>query len=449
MGCDTALMTGSRLRELPRPFLVMWAGQLVSNLGSQVSLYALGLWLFQQQGRLSAFAAVAVVVQLAKLAALPLLSRHLLRWPARRVMLVANGLGSLCTLGLAFTLLWIPAAWAPVLLCIAVAAAAEAALVVTWSSQMGRFVSQDQLGTASGLFAGSDGAIVMAAPLLGAVLAASAGLPGVLVTDSLSSLIAAVCTVSVAWPRTPLASPADRAIVINDADAPHVPLGGLRRALLLLWREAPWRPLLLINTVAAGVFAAVEIAFPVWVVAASGSNRLMAALALAGIGYGAGLWLWARVPPAHWLKVLRLVLLLQAVLLTGAGLVCFQDWLWLWFAAVAVFATGVPIALGGLQSLWLWWLPQALQPRLFAGRYALEWCARLGALLGVSLLADGMIAPLIRGDTWPSWLLDAFGRGPGRPAAMAIGLLGWCLLIPLWQLWRPLGRLAVDKNQLQ
>jgi len=41
---------------------------LVSNLGSQVSLYALGLWLFQQQGRLSAFAAVAVVVQLAKLA---------------------------------------------------------------------------------------------------------------------------------------------------------------------------------------------------------------------------------------------------------------------------------------------------------------------------------------------------------------------------------------------
>ena len=62
----------------------------------------------------------------------------------------------------------------------------------------------------------------------------------------------------------------------------------LRRALLLLWREAPWRPLLLINTVAAGVFAAVEIAFPVWVVAASGSNRLMAALASC-FDYRAGL----------------------------------------------------------------------------------------------------------------------------------------------------------------
>ena len=48
----------------------MWAGQLISNLGTQVSLYALGLWLFQQHGQLSAFAAVAVVVQLAKLASL-------------------------------------------------------------------------------------------------------------------------------------------------------------------------------------------------------------------------------------------------------------------------------------------------------------------------------------------------------------------------------------------
>lgn len=423
----------------------MWGGQAVSNLGTQVSLYALGLWLFQQQGQLTAFAAVSVVVQLAKLAALPLMSRHLASWPPRRVMLVANGLGSLCTLGLAFTLLSVPAVFGPVLLCIGVAAVAEAALVVTWSSQMANFVPPDHLGTASGLFAGSDGAIVMAAPLLGAVLAASAGLPGVLVTDSFSSLVAAACTVSVVWPRPAIAAPVTRGIALNET--PLLPLGGLRQGLALLWAEPLWRPLLLINTVVAGVLAAVDIAFPAWVVAASGSGRLMAALALAGIGYGAGLWLWARVPRAGWVPVLRRVLLLQAVLLTGAGLACFQNWPWIWFAAVTLFATGVPIALGGLQSLWLWCVPQGLQPRLFAGRYALEWGARLGALLAVSLLADGVIAPLIRTGACPDWLLDALGRGPGRPAAMALGLLGWSLLIPLWQLWRPLGRLAMDENR--
>ncbi|MEB3105106.1 MAG: MFS transporter [Cyanobacteriota bacterium] len=438
-------MVRSQLRQLPRPFMVLWSGQLVSNLGTQVSLYALGLWLFQQQGRLSAFAAVAVAVQLAKLSALPLMSRHLLRWPPRRVMLASNGLGSLCTLSLAFTLLWIPAAWPPVFLCIGVAAAAEAVLVVTWSSQMASFVSKEQLGTASGLFAGSDGAIVMAAPLLGAVLAASAGLPGVLLTDCLSSLVAAACTLSVAWPLHPMEDPSDRSTALKEH--PSLIWGGFRRALEVLWQQPSWRHLLLINTVVAGVLAAVEIAFPAWVVAASGSGRLTAALAFAGCGYGIGLWIWARVPPLSWLTVLRSALLFQGVLLTGAGLMCFQDWLGLWFAAVALFATGVPIALGGLQSLWLWSVPQVLQPRLFAGRYALEWGARLGALLGVSLLTDAVISPLLGGGDWPGWMLDALGRGPGRPAALAIGLLGWCLLIPLWLLWRPLGRLAVDKNQ--
>lgn len=435
------LVAGPKLRSLPRPFLVMWAGQLLSNLGTQVSLYALGLWLFQQHGQLSAFAAVAVVVQLAKLASLSLLGRQLDRWPPRRVMLAANGLGSTCTLGLAFTLMMRPATLPPVLLCIGLAAAAEAALVVTWSSQLARFVSTEQLGAASGLFAGSDGAVVMAAPLLGALLAATAGLPGVLVTDSLTSLIAAACTLLVAWPQS-------FSVQLTTAAGHEAsPQLGVRHALSKLWSNRRWRPLLQINSVVVGVFAAIEIAFPAWVVAASGSQRLILALALAGLGYAGGLWLWARVPRCHWLDWLRIVLLLQAVLLTGAGLVCFQQWQGVWFLAVALFAAAVPVALGALQSLWLCWVPLALQPRLFVGRYGLEWISRLGALLGMSLLADGVIAPLIRGSYWPAWLLDALGRGPGRPTAMAIGLLGWVLLIPLWRLWRPLGRLHLDENR--
>lgn len=434
------LVAGPKLRSLPRPFLVMWAGQLISNLGTQVSLYAIGLWLFQQHGQLSAFAAVAVVVQLAKLASLSLLSRQLERWPPRQVLLAANGLGSTCTLGLAFSLLMHPATLPPVLLCIGLAAAAEAALVVTWSSQLARFVSAEQLGPASGLFAGADGAVVMAAPLLGAVLAATAGLKGVLVIDSLTSFIAAACTLLVAWPQP---SPVPLSAASDLGDSPH---RGIRRALRMLWSSWRWRPLLLINSLVAGVFAAVEIAFPAWVVAASGSKRLILALALAGLGYASGLWLWARVPRWRWLGLLRVVLLLQAVLLTGAGLVCFQQWQGVWFMAVALFAAAVPVALGALQSLWLWWVPLELQPQLFVGRYGFEWISRLGALLGMSLLADGMIAPLIQGSYWPDWLLDALGRGPGRPTAMAIGLLGWGLLIPLWRLWLPLGRLHVDKN---
>jgi hypothetical protein len=77
----------------------------VSNLGTQVSLYGVGLWVFQLQQHLLDFAAVAIVVQLAKILALPLVGPRLPHWRRRRVMVVANGLGALGTLTLAGLLL--------------------------------------------------------------------------------------------------------------------------------------------------------------------------------------------------------------------------------------------------------------------------------------------------------------------------------------------------------
>jgi len=67
-------------------FIPIWLGQLTSNLGTQVSLYALGLWLYQLQEHLAPVAAVAV--QLAKLLVIPLLGRRLPGWPRRRVLLL-------------------------------------------------------------------------------------------------------------------------------------------------------------------------------------------------------------------------------------------------------------------------------------------------------------------------------------------------------------------------
>ena len=53
-------------------FRWLWSGQLISNLGTQTSLYGIGLWLFARSGRLLDFGMVALVVQLARLLALPL-----------------------------------------------------------------------------------------------------------------------------------------------------------------------------------------------------------------------------------------------------------------------------------------------------------------------------------------------------------------------------------------
>ena len=422
-------------RMLPLGFRILWLGQLISNLGTQISLYALGLWLFRQHEQLVTFASIAVVVQLAKIAVMPLLGRYLARWSRRRVMLIANAVSSTATISLAFHLMRSSSSLALVLVCVALAAAAEATLLLCFSTLIPQLVSPSQLGRASGLFASCDGAIVMAAPFLGALLAASAGLVGVLVIDGLSSLVAAVCTLAVALPQCS----SQRIGLKQD--------GGVRSAVAQLWSATHLRPLLMINTVVAGVLAAVEVAFPAWVVSAFGVGRLGRAMALAGVAFllGSQLWrrYWALREACTWVELLRRALLVQGFILAAAALLAFQArvgvLVLIWFAGVSAYAMAVPLVLASLQGLWQFHVPPQQQTSLFAGRYTLEWLARLVALLGVGLLADHVFSPALARPGWPDWLLAVIGPGPGRSAALVLGLLGWAMIVPVLVEWKALG----------
>ena len=174
-------------------FRFLWCGQLISNLGTQTSLYGIGLWLFAQSGRLLDFGLVALVVQLARILALPLLASRLNHWPPARLMLLAHAIGALCTLALAWVLLGaapqagqLPSLL-PILLIQGVAAMAEATLVLRFSSLIPLLIADGPaLIRANGLFATTDGLVVTMAPFLGTWLVSALGLMGVLGLDALS-----------------------------------------------------------------------------------------------------------------------------------------------------------------------------------------------------------------------------------------------------------------------
>jgi hypothetical protein len=177
-----------------------------------------------------------------------------------------------------------------------------------------------------------------------------------------------------------------------------------------------------------------------------GPWRLSVAMAIGGGAYllGTQLWSrrWANRGPREWLALVRRSLLIQAVVLTGSGLVIFERLPGLWFVAVGVFVFQVPVVLAALQALWQVAIPPAEQPRLFAGRYSLEWGARLLTVLAFTLLVDRVLIPAVAWPGWPPGLIAALGSGAGRPAAMALGLVGWGLLLPLLALWRPLAQVG-------
>ena len=407
----------------------LWFGQLISNLGTQSSLYGIGLWSFEQRGELLRFAAVAFVVQLAKVLVLPLLGRQLGRWPPRRLMLIANGIGATCTIVLAAQLLLVghpqPLLVLPLL---ALAAMAEAALVLAFASLIPVLERDPQrLARANGLFVSSDGLVLSMAPFLGSALVAGFGLPGVLLLDGLSFAVATVCVLAAHWPAA-LHRPGAGATTPGD-QALAVPPGGLR--LRWLWRHAAARQVLVLGTAMAFVYASIDVLFPAWLIAGPGRDRLLPGLLLGALGYGLGLLLWGRWGWRRPAAVLAISLVLQSLILMGAGLLVFENWLVVWFGGLLVFSLALPLALSALQTRWQQLVAPDQLLQVLAQRYRLEWAARLLAFVCSAVLADAVLAPLLAWKHWPAWLVGSLGQGPGRPLAVSLGAMGWVLLLAL------------------
>jgi MFS family permease len=417
-----------------RTFRLLWLGQLASNLGTQISLYAMGLWLFQRQHQLMDFAMVAVVVQMARILAMPLLGDRLARWPRRRVMVVANGLGALCTLGLAALLLAgsIDRALPLVLLLQAMAAMAEAVLVLSFSSLIPTLVQDPgALARANGLFASADGLALSLAPLLGAWLAGAAGLPGALAIDAISFLLALLSVALVRWPAGLGQAASGRGIQRSKSWC-------LR--FQALWGSPVTRYSLVVGTAMAFVYAGCEVLFPTWVALAFEPAGLGQALLVGGLGYLLGFGLWRQAGTQGYQRFLVVALGLQGLILIGAGLVVFQRWSVVWFAGVFVFSCGLPLAQASLQTIWCSQASPENLPAVLAVRYGCEWMARLCAFVASGVLADRILRPALAWPSLPTWLLETLGEGPGRPMAVGLGAMGWLLIMALWSERRELGR---------
>jgi len=413
-----------------KTFTWLWIGQLVSNLGTQTSLYGIGLWLFSQTQNLFDFALVAFAVQLARILVLPLLSNRLGLWPRRRVMLIANGIGAFCTLALATLLL--PKNGMPPLSTLlfvqGFAAMAEATLILSFSTLIPLLIVQrKELIRANGLFATTDSLVLTMAPFLGSWLSGLLGLTGILVLDGCSFFLALFCVLAAPWPSRFVGS-SEGFQQWEGFDL----IQGWKR-VSSLWGMSPLaRVSLVISTAIAFSYAATEVLFPAWVAVAYGTKQMAYVLVVAAVGYLIGFLAWRQKIGLYWQRAWFLVVLIQALILMGAGLQFFADRPFIWFTGVLLFSAGLPIVMSSIQQSWSQLATPKELPRLFALRYTFEWSARLIAFLTVSIAVDRILTPALNGSYLPSWIQISLGVGEGRPIAIAIGAIGWIMVIALW-----------------
>lgn len=183
------------------PFFVIWTGQAVSLLGSQLVQFALIWWLTQTSGKATILATASLVGLLPQVVFGPFVGTLVDRWDRRITMIVADSVIALATVGLAL-LFWADAVeiW-HVYLLMFVRSTAGGFHWPAMSASTSLMVPQEQLTRIQGLNQMLSGALNIASAPLGAVLLEVLPMQGVLAIDVGTAALAIASLLSIAIPQ--------------------------------------------------------------------------------------------------------------------------------------------------------------------------------------------------------------------------------------------------------
>lgn len=398
-----------------RTFLWLWTGQTISTFGTNVTFFALGVYLYETSGQATPLAILGIARFLPQIVLSPLAGVIVDRIDRKWAMLlsdVGQGLAVLAVLLLFAAGLLQP--WLIYLL-FALASLADSLRWTAEAATITLLVPQEHLGRANGLQSFGEGLGGVAAPAIAGALLAEIGISHLLLIDVLTYVLDVIILLSLTIPRA------------------HATETELQRNV---WREMAtgWRYIrarsgllgLLLITALANL-ADISVAWrlvPALVLAATHRNTV--ALGLVGSAFDLGMLAGGAVM-AGWGGPRNRVLGLigGSVLLALGGEVLFGlgRSLPLWLLAAFLGPFFIPIRLGSSQALWQAKVAPELQGRVFAARRAISQITFPLGLLLVGPLADDVATPAMRGSLGHT-LQPLFGAGPGRGYALTMVSLG-------------------------
>ncbi len=406
-----------------RTFGIVWAGQLLSNLGSSMTSFGLAVWVFRETGSATQLALIVLASRGPMLLVSPFVGALVDRWDRRIAMILADAgaaVGTLATLLLLATgtlEIW------HLYLTLSFSGLFQAFQFPAYSAATTLMVAREDYARASGLVQLAGSLAQVAAPTVAAGLVVTAGLPVIFLIDFVT-FAAAVGVLLVV--RFPQAQPAERRGsglrgLLLEAKA------GLdfvveRRALLILllsfvvvnfafaFQSVLALPLLLhlgseqtagaiVSIGALGIVAG-SLVLSVW----GGPRDRIAGVYAPIVAMGAGLILMGARPSIAWVVV-------GILLMNGTH----------------------PIAGGSSQSIWQSKVPPELQGRVFAVRQVSAIAASPIAFLSAGVLADRVFEPLMASDR--GLLTDLLGFGPGRGIGLLFVLSGVLAVVVALAAW--------------
>jgi MFS family permease len=407
-----------------RTFLTVWAGQLVSLVGSALGSFALSVWVYETTGSATRFALAPFAGAVTGILLLPVAGVVADRWDRRRLMFLSDAVGTLLTL-VATWLLFTGQlrVWHVYLLVIAIAGASTFQ-TPAFAAAITTLVPRQQLARASGMVQSARAISLVIGPISAGLLIAWIGYHGVMAVDCVTFAAGLATLAVVRFPR-PVRSEAEGE---GEAGKGH---RAMWRDALFGWVYIRARPGLLRLL---GLFACTNFSLGMLTilltplvlsfstVASLGTVRGAAASGLVAGGLLLSLW----GGPERRMPTIFLALAAQAVVLFLAAA---RPSVVLIAVAGFLFTLVGPIINGLSQAIWQSKVPQDVQGRVFAIRMMIAMSAMPLAFLLAGPLADHVFEPLLMpggalADNVGLW----FGVGPGRGIGLLFIVLGVLML---------------------
>jgi MFS family permease len=404
-----------------RAFLIIWMGQLISILGSGLTSFALGVFIFEKTGQATPFALTVLFGNLPRILLAPLAGSLADRWNRRALMILADSGDALVTLAAVLLVsLGNLQIWHVYLISL-VSAVFASFQEPAYTASVTMLVPKKDLARASGLMQMGQSVEMLISPVLAGILFLLVGLRGIFLIDFATFLFAvgALIVVRIPQPARPEEEQSGRGNLVADLIYGWQYLrarSGLFGLLvffalvnfLLNFAAVLTGPLVLSYSDASGLGL---------VQMASGGGMLAGSLALSA--WGGPKRRILGVIGFIALAALGLVLagLRPGLIFTGAGM--------FWMLCC------IPLASGPSQAIFQVKVAPGVQGRVFAMRSMISRSMMPLAFLLAGPLADFVFEPLLREEgAWAGTILTSLLEvGPGRGIGLMFVLSGLVLVL--------------------
>ncbi len=394
-------------------FSIVWVGQIISLLGTSMTIFAMTIWAYEKTNSATALALIGFFFVAPMLIASPFAGALVDRSNRKLMMMIsdiASGIASLVILILFTTghlQIW------HLFIIVAIQGVFQSFQWPAYSAAISTMIPKEQYGRANGMLSLADTASNIFAPILAGSLLGIIGVSGILLIDlaTFAFAIGALLLVHIPQPKITAEGIKARGNILKESVF----------GFSYIWRRPSLLALQIVfltGNFFVGIPGAVEAAM---ILANTSSNEkalayVNSAAAIGGVIGGLVMSAWGGPKK----RVHGVLFGWFIASLLGTVLMGFGRSIPFWAISGFLGMFFVPIINGSNQAIWQAKVPPDLQGRVFSIRRLIAWFVTPMAMLIAGPLSDKVLEPAMQDPA--SFLASTFGSimgtGPGRGMAL-------------------------------